>query len=842
MNPAFRKYLLLGLRYSALFLAASVFLVFLIGLFYGSEIKRIAVAELNKHLATEIQVRDLDFSMLRFFPYASFEMNDVLVMDAVETDRKDTLLYAKKLSLLLNMKSVLSREVIVKKIIAQDGSLNIRIYKDGSSNYVFWKNNSSENESAIDLRQISLQNISLQYEDHYSDQHYIMEGNDINLSGKFSESKFILNADADLLVKKFESLGVDYIINKKVRLESGIGVDLGRGLYRLQDSKVLISDFRFDVSGEIMQDSGAHFINLKVNSHEADISSFISMLPPSFVSYLSAYKSKGKFEALATIIGKTGNGNLPDVKLDFKIRNGHFTPSGSPVSLSSMELDGNYISKNLNGKSELNVNSLTALLDNHKISANFTIENLSSPFLTLNAKATLDLAKARHFIQIDTIENLSGSMLLNIAFAGKIADLPAYNKGGSYKIKSSGDIQLINAGFTLKKNPLAFRNIQGKLKLMDNDVYVENLKGNISESDLEINGNLKNFVNFLFIPGQPGMIKASLKSKNVNLDELLADKSDATSEDTSYIMKFNPRLAADLEINVANLHFRNFKASRMNGNVMLNNQVIRGKSLAFSSMDGMIFMDATINASRKDSVIMSCDAKITRIDINKLFYQLENFGQSTMTDRNVKGSVTAEVHMVSSWSEKLVMNPAKVNATCDIMIENGELIAFAPVKALARYVKVPDLDHIRFSTMKNNISISGRKIYIPAMEINSTALNLTASGVHDFDNIVDYRLVLLLSEVLGRKVRQNNSEFGEIEDDGLGKTRLMLTMKGPVDNPKFAYDRKGAGEKIKTDIAREKQNIKGILNEEFGWFKKEPVKQESRKKKEEIQIDWGEDN
>ena len=49
-------------------------------------------------------------------------------------------------------------------------------------------------------------------------------------------------------------------------------------------------------------------------------------------------------------------------------------------------------------------------------------------------------------------------------------------------------------------------------------------------------------------------------------------------------------------------------------------------------------------------------------------------------------------------------------------------------------------------------------------------------------------------------------------------------MIGPIDNPTIKYDKKGAKEKIKDDIKQEKQTIKQILNEEFGWFKKDTVK------------------
>jgi hypothetical protein len=126
------------------------------------------------------------------------------------------------------------------------------------------------------------------------------------------------------------------------------------------------------------------------------------------------------------------------------------------------------------------------------------------------------------------------------------------------------------------------------------------------------------------------------------------------------------------------------------------------------------------------------------------------------------------------------------------------------------------------------------------MEIKSSALNLTCSGVHTFENIIDYRITLLLSDVLGKKMKQQKSEFGEIEDDGLGRTKLFLTMKGPVDDPKIGYDRKAATEKIKTDIVQEKKQLKSMLHEEFGIFRKDSVKKSEtpKKKKEEMQIEW----
>ena len=185
-------------------------------------------------------------------------------------------------------------------------------------------------------------------------------------------------------------------------------------------------------------------------------------------------------------------------------------------------------------------------------------------------------------------------------------------------------------------------------------------------------------------------------------------------------------------------------------------------------------------------------------------------------------------------------NLDKVYAKAEITINNGELNNFAPMLSLARYLKGADLKQIKFSTLHNVIEIKNQRIIIPTMQIHSTAFELTASGTHSFDNIVDYHLAFLLSQIMGKKVKEQNTEFGTIEDDGLGRSKLFITMKGPATDPKISLDRKGVEEKIATDIKTEKTNLKNILNKEFGWFNKDssattnPPKQ---KKKEELQIE-----
>jgi hypothetical protein len=110
------------------------------------------------------------------------------------------------------------------------------------------------------------------------------------------------------------------------------------------------------------------------------------------------------------------------------------------------------------------------------------------------------------------------------------------------------------------------------------------------------------------------------------------------------------------------------------------------------------------------------------------------------------------------------------------------------------------------------------------MDIASSAISISASGVHSFDNIVEYHLKLLLSDILAKKAkkaRKDVEEFGVVEEDGLGRTSLFISMKGPVSDPIISYDSQGARAKIKNDLVKEKQTMKQLLKEEFGLFKKD---------------------
>ena len=264
---------------------------------------------------------------------------------------------------------------------------------------------------------------------------------------------------------------------------------------------------------------------------------------------------------------------------------------------------------------------------------------------------------------------------------------------------------------------------------------------------------------------------------------------------------------------------------------------MKGHVKAEGSIDGLV-------ASRGK---IRCRAHFEKVDITQMFQSFDNFGNTSITEKNLEGTLSTDLDFAARWVPGPDIEASSVVLTADVIVEDGRLKDYSPMLSLSKYLRVEDLSDIRFSTLTNRIEIVSKTVYIPRMEIKSNALDLQIYGKHTFDNRIDYHFRILLSQLLWRKARKNNPNlksedaFGPIQDDGLGRTTLYLLLTGTVDNPVFKYDTKGVREKIATDFKKERQNLKTILREEFAPARKDSLRVKTKKDATKFEVEWDDD-
>lgn len=814
---------------------------------YEDKVKNYILQEVNNSIETKIDVRDIEFSVFKKFPYASLEFKQITAQEITKREQKGDLFTAQSIYLQFNIIDILQENYILKKIAITDGLVNINIDKNGNDNYHFWKISTANtaNPLALELERLTLNRVNFYVLNEYKELDIDIEAIGVTLSGNFSKEEFTLNTQANFRINQINENGEAILKNKNIVLNTLLNVNQITKIFHIKRGEVAIEKLKFNLKGNIINKAIGVDLDIQSKGKGLEIEELFSLFPNKQKEALAAYKTKGNITYSSKIKGELSAKKSPNFEADFSIENGVITEEKSNQSLTNLSVTGNFTNgKNNSRKStQLNLNDLNADFGAGHISGNYVITNLANPYIQFESKANINISMAKEFFKIDSLEIASGNLEINLIYDGYIKKLSNIKATELKNLNAKGTAQITNANLKLVDNVKNIKNINGSFKFNNNDVKIGNLKFELNKSQLELNGKFKNLLAFLFIEGEQLKIRTNFYTNKLVLDDLLT-KNEEDKSDKEYTLSLPKNITLNFSAKVDTFQFRNFSATNFKGQIQLEDNVLTATNVSFNAMKGKVIGNIALDDSKANEILITSKLKTENVDIYELFYQFENFGQKAIEAQNIKGKTTTNIEFTSVWDKELKVNKDKIYLLADISITNGELINYKPILAMSKYIEVEELEHIKFNSLVTKIEVKNQTVHIPKTEIKSTALDLTFYGTHTFNNEIDYHFKLLMSDVLWRnakKSKKENSEFGHIEDDGLGKTSLFLHLTGTIDDYKVTYDTKGLKESFATDLKKEKTTLKTILKKEFGWFKKDTtLKKEEEKKDDGLIIQWEE--
>ncbi len=860
-KPWWKKLLRFTLWTSGLVAFLAIALVGLAFVF-EDEIKGYVTDELNTHLNTTIivQPKDINLTFIKDFPLASVEFKNVTALDAVSTTSsatsRDTLFSAGEVAFSFSILDIFRENYTIRNISIEDGQVDVRIDERGNDNYHFLKSDSSattidSGEVAFALEEIRFNNVDLGYTDQPSQSVYKLHVNDLLFAGDFASGEFDLETEADFRIDELKQKDLSLFKGNNGHLNLGMNINTKSKVYAITTGDLQIAEFKLALSGSVEDKQNNYLLNILVKGQEVDINSALSLAPDSMQAELSDFESTGQFYFEATVKGLSGDTLIPDVEAKFGIRDGAtLSRKNSKVKLQNISLKGIYT--NAIKDTRLEISSFNATTVKSKLSGSFLMRGNTRPDYSVNLNGKIDLAELQEILQPDTIQSMNGLMEVHFEGSGKPSTGSSLTVADFRKFKTSGDVKLTNANFEIKNSNFNPDSLNGQLSFDGNNVAIKQFSGRAAGSDFVISGAIRNLLGYMFIDKEVLSIEADVNSKSLDLNTLLGEDNTTESNDTAYALELPKRLRLSLTASIRHISFRRFEADAFTGTIDLRNKVLYARDLGFRTMDGRITGNASIDGTQQDSLLITCTAQISQVNITKLFYVFENFGQKegdeTIGDKNVSGILNSDVTFASTWDTKLNVNEKKIYTYADVNIEQGSLKEFKPLESLSRFINIEELKNIKFSELHNTIEIKNRIVNMPKMEIKSSAVDLVMSGTHDFDNMIDYHFIVSLDEIRARKAKtskKENNEFGEVENEGNKRYKLYVSMKGPIDDPEIKYmDAKGFIQQKKEELKQEKQNLKQILRDEFGWFKKdtalkdEEEESDPKKKKDKNNINF----
>ncbi len=814
---------------------------------YEDKVKAYIIQQINNSVATEIDVKEVKFSVFKQFPYASLEFQKVTAKEVINTNKKGTLFSAQSVFLQFNIIDILNENYIIKTVMVEDGIVNVKIDKNGDDNYHFWKESgSSDNQLSIELEKLSLKGVTFYLLNEYKNIDMSIEAIGLSLSGNFSKDEFTMDTQANLMIHQINENDLSVIKNKSVVINTSLAVNQTTKIYQINQGEIDIEQLKFNLTGNIVNKDVGINLNLESEGKDIAIKDLFSLLPIQQRESLATYNTDGKITYTSTITGEYSIKKTPELNANFKLKQGTFTEKSSEQAFTNIFMNGTFTngSGSSANTSELKIDSVNANFGAGKISGSCLISNFNNPQIKFDSKANVDIQMAKEFFKIDTLETAEGNLEINLQYKGKIKELSNIKASELRKLNAKGNAHLTNANFKLVDNPNTAKNINGSFKFNNNDINIDSLNFKVNQSQFELDGKFKNLLAFLFVEDEYLAIKTKCHTNKLVLDDLLTSNSNNSSE---YTLNLPDKVVLNFKATVDTFVFRKFRATNFKGRIHLEDKVLTATDVSFNAMQGKVNGNVAIDDSKGTEILITSKLKTDKVDINELFVQFENFGQKAISSENIKGKTSTSLEFASVFDKHLKVKKDKIYVLANVDIKKGELVNYEPVLALSKYIAVEELEHIKFNSLETQIEIKNETVFIPKTTIKSNALDLTFSGNHTFNNEIDYHFQVLMSTVLwgkAKKNKQENSEFGYIEDDGLGRTSLFLHLTGTLDDYSIKYDTKGLKESFKEDLKKEKANLKNILNKEFGWFNKDTTatQKEEKPKEDGFVIEWEEDD
>ena len=817
---------------------------------YEEPVRNYIVSEVNKRLNAPVHVSDINFSLLARFPSASLVMDSVWAEEnIVKIGKADTLLFFEKVYLNLNILDILNGQYKINEIETRDGFLRLRIDSKGYDNYHIWKTSDDSTGFLLELDKVHITNGRLSYENEARDQDIDLMANELWFTGSFSNTDYTMAVKGDGLVHHLRLRGTNYLDQRLVAVESELDIAAETETYAFRNGRLIIDDILdFNISGKFVGQG----VDLRIIGNDLDIIRSLSLLPGESREIFSDYTSAGILDFDCTLGGAFGNTENPHLTASFSIKDATINKKGTKWKLS--KLTGNGSIDNGTAKSsvttKLILQSLTGEINGSSFRSIFSVSNFKQPTIAGSAKVQTDIQALDEFFGIEAIKSGKGNILIDAKISTTLMNPSEPLARDFLNSKARGRLILDHATIKLKNDERIYNIDTADFAILDNSLEIVQYDGAVNETEVSLNGAANNFLDYLFKEDGILNVTGSVKTSAIDLQALFP-KSNDDQKEGGVIVDFPTRSSWDLGIVSDQFKNGKFIADEISGKLVMNASKIEASSLHFLSQGGEISGSAGVYQFTANQYGLKTDFDSKNVDIKRLFETFHNFDQTFIRSEHLSGRTVANVQFRGFCDSTLLIDTKSIVANVDLTINDGALVGFEPLISVADEVKKKPmlrlfvstdelkkrLSNVQFATLQNQISIRNGIITIPHMEIRSSAIDLSASGTHSFENEIDYAMDFSLSELI--ELKNRTEPYNEyVQRDDKGRTRIYLTIKGAAEDFEVELARTNLKASLKDELKSEKNTVKNLLQEEFSSLKKDSSKSSPELESPVIDIDF----
>lgn len=723
----------------------------------------------------DVKIGGISVSFFRTFPLLSLQLDSVVIKDSIEAFSHKNFLRAANVYLRISIPGLIRGKSPIGKILVRDGEINVMVDTLGNTNeYIFKTKPRDGREVATTFPDIELQNVSGQYFDTKRKKDYSVLIESLKCSAKERNGVIGIKMNIRALSKKLGfNTGRGYFMMDK-RVEGKLQVNYVRKTKDIiaDNVKLFLDDHPYYFNGKFNLDNSNGSFFLNITGHRIQYNQAAALLTGQIQKAMKPYSLTEPAELYVKLSGKTVVGYNPLVEVFLHVKNNKAkTPQGL---FENCSFEGYYSDEMVKGKERDDANSyllftkFTGTWEDIALrSDTIKISNFIKTYLECDVAGDVDLKTVNKLTESKTFQFLKGKTSFNIDFKGPIVS------GDSSVANINGRVNINDASIKYMPHSVLLTNCDGNLKFVNNNLFVDKLNAEIGKTKLVMNGSAENFLSLLLKNPEKMILKWSIKSPQLHVGDfksLLSSSSKSKNDDekkgtiartSSKVDKMFSDGDMYINLDAPEMDYKAFHATGVRADVVFKEKEVRVEQAFLHHAGGSMNVKGLMtNGVGKNPLLLNVN--MDRMDIPALFTAFNNFGQDAVTNKNLKGRLSAIIHYNTSITDKAEVVTADSDGSIEFLLEGGELNNFEPLKEVGdKAFKKQDFSQIKFADLRNRLDLKGTTFIINSMDIRSTALNFSVEGVYDFKKGTDMFIKLPFRNLLKSQANTDISDNGK---------------------------------------------------------------------------------
>ena len=806
---------------------AILILLIIIPIFFKDKVLKTVTEVAGHYVDADINIGNLDLSLISNFPGATVVLDDVSVVGRNEF-KGDTLAAFDNFELTMNVMSLFGGKIKVKSVELNNPKVNIIVTKQGKPNYDISMPDDEEtpeetveedtvaSKFALALKKLKVNNLYVTYTDSVTDVHALIDHLNFDLRGDLSDTETILSALMDIAKLNVRMGPIIYINDAVVSLKSDLDADMQKMKFTFKENLFRINELGLELDGWIAVPDTNVRMDLKFGAKNTDFLSVLSMIPAEYAKDLEGVKTAGKFSFDGGAQGDFNAVSFPRFWVDFIVDNARFQYPDLPKSAENINIDAHIKCPNGNLDSiNIDVKKFHLEMADNPVDAKIIVQTSAKDIsLDGNVDANLDLGVVKDVVPLDGM-TVAGLVKAGISFKGNLSDIEEERYD---RFAAEGDITLANFRTVMDDLPPVDIH-KAHLIISPQAGNLEYLNMNLGKSDFALDGKIDNIFQYIFADST---LKAAFNFKSNLLDvndiysydhsqpaAASAPSADAQPESPTQAPEIPTNIDFALNTSIGKILYDSLVIDNLSGRVGLKKGVASLQNLKFDMLGGNTLCSGLYDGSNANHPKVDLQLDLNNISIQSAANTFNTVERLAPIAKSTHGTLSAKVNFSSDMDAYLNPIYNTVNGGGRLITKEISIRDSKVFQLIGKASNNPKLTNPTMKSLDLGFKIVDGTVNVDTTDFKISDIEGKFYGKLSLDQSLDMSVGIPVAGTIA------NSLLGKVVGGEAASTiNVLAKIGGTVTDPKLTGFSTSATDALKQVVDEKIAEVKEKMSDE----------------------------